>query len=1565
MDRSATAVIPLLRDYTPGFPLDNFEGLLLARRDDIARLLRAEQYCLQRSKSAKQPVNYDAWWSFGTDDCFSCRYFQQSPTHQKLFDEIQEQARKDKEAKLDELRRLKQRYKDLMQLHGQASCEYYDTTDRWGDRVTHHSYSCRRCRYRDEAHGLSITVHEWPLPTNQLQAWSTVFELDPPSAFQAWRNATVHFFGDILRRHDADAKIPNFKYVLRKYGGLQRWHKVDATLPQRIFPLSETKPHLGTHRRDRRIVDLDETDVCLNNGLIWEPFDDVNGTLMMPFQESDYVHNVCTIELPLRSATIKSFLLRDSRTLIGKSPNQSIARQSLCPDHFALGEGKALMSLSHGHEIRWLALLSHLASPQIDFSKPETATFVLQICLRAGPNRAQPSQVQRQSQDFLTDKHFATQLSHALNARIGFIEKNPEMYLSLWCFTVMAAKALTMNSHHQPAFLGLLARCRETAYQWAVRLCERSLTADNDGQRMQFREMMFAVALVCMDTFSMDIDHLEDTLRTRAGSILIEMAILVRDNAELRKPVQESELESFLFDRWSVIIHRSSAIVRRLTLSANSGMLDLAIRNCWAAYSPDEAWHCVPAAEYWLETRSKSLQVLYNTMTGELLVNGSPLSRLPASYKSHPLYPPLFGRTTLDVMPSFLPGMSFSGKNTFQGYEVRFGMQSAVGGAVEDDLLLLVKHHGSTYDLVPSHTLRGHLPETLVQSFVHWYNHTRDEIELRQLSSPWARDQSEWKLKRHDGAWVLTRGNEHMIGPSTATALLIANLLAPLDTVMHLHMIYCKSTEQLAVRLPRLKLDFDLDKTSRTLQSQQFPGMQINADQSIGTLVGLRNRLVLKDPKEAKKRVVLVPQGDIEFSMSQHGHINVSVAFGTASRVQSYLIDSRLGRLTDDGTLQSKLFLSYLHALTAYCIPDPFTMHTGTEQALSILESAAVRSWSTLTPEHARLLSEIAALTPGRAFYPKDLRVMQTVTWDSKLSMLAQPGRFRILADEILQDVRRVRFLYPQQDVPSMKFRQSDLYLMEREAIRSAGLYVAGFGADAFITEHDSHYRSRDLAERSEEALRSVRVVAKTMGRCQFIDKQTDHMLLTELHDTLSLALGNMASVHEPILEAIRFDKEWLEAPDNSVSELWCRLHYALGHLAERTSRYHVATWLATMAYSKENVQQIVSVLYALATITNVGGIALPEVEQYSLKDGYAVDQSWLKGVIRDGAKSISQCPESRIPKQWNETNRQAANRREQIYTGRLGSAIGKFLGHLVPQWPCLEPHRPQANGDIDIYINVSKVLSRVKPRWKIWHHNLLVYQYLEKIASAMGQQEVRAPAAIPPCPKQPLPEAPNQGRQRGFVDVTDLFQRGSQGSNKVPRIKLDITVSAAGGRGHEFGLELQEIVNDLEVSASSEYQRRYLADLRFSNSSADEEQHAFVLNRPFSCTHTTLGHHQRRCKEYVDRLYTSLVEDTGGNAPSTSGPIASSAASEIHTIIRGAKSWPRTSPLFFLSQLRRDRWSALPHHWKQKIAAFGLAVTELQRADRLLRATGNETDLVKELRNVGHEDWNPQDHPE
>ncbi|KAL5943080.1 hypothetical protein ACKVV1_001918 [Pyricularia oryzae] len=80
-----------------------------------------------------------------------------------------------------------------------------------------------------------------------------------------------------------------------------------------------------------------------------------------------------------------------------------------------------------------------------------------------------------------------------------------------------------------------------------------------------------------------------------------------------------------------------------------------------------------------------------------------------------------------------------------------------------------------------------------------------------------------------------------------------------------------------------------------------------------------------------------------------------------------------------------------------------------------------------------------------------------------------------------------------------------------------------------------------------------------------------------------------------------------------------------------------------------------------------------------------------------------------------------------------------------------------------------------------------------------------------------------------------------------------------------------------------------------------------------------------------------------------------------------GLVNSPRICNTFFLSQLSTSNWQKLPIKWKHAFIQFALALHDLQRARRPLRAcsSGNSVDLVKKLENTAYSKWDPIDYPQ
>ena len=62
---------------------------------------------------------------------------------------------------------------------------------------------------------------------------------------------------------------------------------------------------------------------------------------------------------------------------------------------------------------------------------------------------------------------------------------------------------------------------------------------------------------------------------------------------------------------------------------------------------------------------------------------------------------------------------------------------------------------------------------------------------------------------------------------------------------------------------------------------------------------------------------------------------------------------------------------------------------------------------------------------------------------------------------------------------------------------------------------------------------------------------------------------------------------------------------------------------------------------------------------------------------------------------------------------------------------------------------------------------------------------------------------------------------------------------------------------------------------------------------------------------------------------------------------------------------MHRDQFETLSPAWKSTIIKYGVAITHLQRAKRLVALSDKSFDLCEELRHTGHSNWDPMHFPE
>lgn len=1572
-DESAVSQFSLLEDYDPDIPAEHFQCLLLPTKEQMTRLRAVEQYVNKRRIRAQHVTNGppgSIFNAFGTPECFSVRYFDTSNKHQELKRRIETNASEKRREKCEELQRKKTQYNDLMNQYNRLSCWYVRVPKRNGiGSETQHDDGCRRCHCKIRALDIQITIYEWPLPIKEGDAKSVVFEVDVPHAFCNWRDATIFLVHNVLgSTYMVKKPRPQSAYALKEYSALLPYYQRSD---RRLGLLSGTKPHVKTHRQCNFDI-LTTSEVCLNNGLRLRYFDDLardtqnQGSFVSSLSHTDEILTTCTYQLPPASSALQKFL---SRSFQGRdsTSNDVISAQSECPPHISLAEFRGLAGIPVGHRLQWMNILVQLSCPTIDLKKSEASLVVLQAIYQVGP----PPEVDmddhhRDGHLILANDKFASALLTVVANVSRRVEKNWESMNTLGILTAIVGRQLSLASSPEIRVraLSILSRLRAIAFGWVRTLKSKFEDAQDDVQRTQFMEKLVKLSLICCTTFDVDDEHLADATSTNRedASVFIQCSILIHDYYSGKESSSPSSMVRILYLRWLRLSYRThSLLANAIVQKTIDTCLDEAVRKNWSSYHQGDPWEFAGAKfQHWVVSNTdgrsgQSLRVHYNLLTGELLVNGLPLRRLPSFYEETESYQELFGHAIIQIMPSSVPGMRYSSQGLYKGHSLEFGHDGT-------NLLLRATKDQQVFELIPRQLFRNRLPHSFVDNFFHWYNLDTREVEFRIQKEPWSTVDTTWRLTAAESTWILAKDGVKLIDPSSRTGEALGAVFAPLQPSLSANISFAAESRTVDIELPELQLVFHLTEGSSSIVSRKQRGFEVDSNQSIGTLVGLRTKLVMRNPL-TNDRKVIIPDGDKVSFLRDADHVSVSVS-PIAGSPYVYAIDEMLHKLVDNRSLQSKLFLCYLHGLTSNCLPDPLTYRTGTEQALSILKSAAVKSLPILPARAMTILQQIDSLTPRRVYYPSSMEVMQTVTWNPKLPLLSQHPHFHTAVQGIFEQYQSTRFFHPRDYVEPPKLKDIHLELLRRDASRSSTFRISCFGAEDFAPGLDVTYSSRDLSQASERA-EQTKIVSEMLyrghaGKTRLLSCGFD-VAQHILRILKSADKGVMSSVNLISPDTFGFDAKWLEDHPQHWAETWCWLHQHAqqGVSITGTERFRMMMWFATMVFAPKADLDMIHVAAAMFLDPDMQTIRpaslLPtqlRLAMFSLTEGDAPDRSTLTNIIDGHLRPMDETPDYHLSSWAGEDYSQTQSRRNTSYQRSRNEAKDALVNGVVQQFPAPALRYPDlvVNKALE-YIYLAPAVEALKPLFRTWYENSEFTKYLRSIEKVINAQRFSIFNIQALCFELPEYSTTNS---KSFIVPADLFAGPPpQTLPDLPLLPTQTLLSSS---------HLENMVLNERDRAKTSFEQQYAMELteslkRWQQDSQSVRQD-LVLRYGHDKLRSVLQDHLSDSQEHAGTLFDTIVASARQSLGNKEF------AESLHHS-------PRLSPNFILHQLSQNGWedgkgwNALPETWKAWVVAYGVALTEVQRAKRLVRSLKDHSSLIRELQNEGHSNWDPLEHPE
>ncbi|KAF3000220.1 hypothetical protein E8E13_007207 [Curvularia kusanoi] len=1554
-DKSACSLFPLLGKYRPEVPLSELQCLMLPLRSQMQRLREVEQYIQLREVNSTSAVSL--FRDFGNVSSFAVQYYEQSSDLQALLRQIQDDATQRRSEKCEELARLKSQYNKLMIEYEAEDCQHVEIIYNryFGYTKTVHSRHCRRCSLKKQAANLGIEIFEWPVSTDPSVAKATVFELQVPGSYSAWRDATMFLIFNALGCKSHRGERPQFQHTLANHLHLSRLLRPGHS-ERRLIPMSTIKPHSVTHRKNKKAIpNLEEKDVCLQSALKYRYYDKSTQTFTaMQFPNGDLPRK-CLHQMPARSEALGRFLTRLPSSPDGVQPNEMIASLSECPPHFSIEEYKAFGALSFGCEIIYSNILTQLSMPTLDFSKIETQCLVLQTVTQAGLAGAD---VERVNHRILTDHAFGAVFIAHIEDAAKRVEENWESWRALATYIRLACRTASLTKHLEvrQRCLEFLRKARRTSTIWFHRLKARAASSINSDQRTDLFCSVANIALVGVTTFDIENEFLDVVLQQEGAiSSLLQFSIAIHENKGI---LSDSErLDRSALQVWRSLMYRICTKLRDWIFRDCSG-LNEAVLLFWSAFRPKASpgWtelDCIHL--HWLRIDSGTLPVHINLLTGELLVNGLPLTRLPSEYLEHQMYEPLFSASALEVAPTDEPGMRFSAKATHRGHELHFGMSRA-------DMLIVAKTENKKYDLVPPRLLIDMMPQAFTTSYIHWYDHSTGDVVFRSREDPWQDcGVEEWHLKRHGASWRMQKGDQALLNSTSRDAQCISALFRSIEDKSHIHIAYEQRSRTLRIDIPRLKLDFLVRSGKDQIYSRQYRGMYIDDDQKMGTLVGLTSKLVLRSSSTARSRLVLIPEGAVSYGKTPGHHLKVSISRQYDTTIHAYQLDQTLRRVLDNGALQSKLLLCYLHALTSHWLPDDLTGCTGTEAALTILRSSAVRSFSGLTLENIGLLNKIATLSPSRQYYPRHLRLMQQIEWDPRLSFGSQHVDFQVTVKEIFNHEKSMSLFHRKDTFSALGgeslawMHNTDPDLHHRASVRSSTFSVAEFGAEHFSTDYDTRYEARDRRQKSERGQRAFLAASMVLRGQALLDQKIPQLQVYQRYFNNNKVKGFTNATNLP---EINYDSFWTTSPSVIMQDIWCSLHHLLTKKRTSTNDFDVMIWLSTMAYALKADMDLVRAFVGLYRDPQLASCQIPTKSLLDLSRGSVFNYPNVKSAASSNARSYEDSSEAQMPKLEVESEQVHLSRIESLFQSRKDLAVDEFVAHLQRQWPCAQPTAPKSV-DINKYLDVASAMKEVRSAFQSWYDNRGFQEYIRTVSDVIE----RLPAALIPIPRFDE-KAPGQKIQVASdcrcCNLATIFGSGPPviaSRSKFPQIP-ELSSSPSGPPASSVcnaENQLQAFCRKLDVYAKTPCEQRYVDYLRSSCKSLHEREeirhsHAVLIDTG---------------AEESLRLYLSTWEERFEVFNRELEQVLRAGSLRSDAVAFSIRMAPRLSPLYWLKQLNLDYYNLLSESWSEVMIAYGLAVTSVQQAQRLVGLLNNPVELDEELQHIGHTNWSPNEYPE
>ncbi|KAL9070862.1 MAG: hypothetical protein Q9157_005685 [Trypethelium eluteriae] len=756
----------------------------------------------------------------------------------------------------------------------------------------------------------------------------------------------------------------------------------------------------------------------------------------------------------------------------------------------------------------------------------------------------------------------------------------------------------------------------------------------------------------------------------------------------------------------------------------------------------------------------------------------------------------------------------------------------------------------------------------------------------------------------------------------------IFSVLEPRDNIQ----IALIENLRVEVFLPRFHLRFVLNEGGH-LASKQL-NLEVDPDQSIGTLIGLENKLILRGTNsklDKTRRQVLISFGETESHRQKVGHrVRIKIPEEQSCEYFCYKINQYLQKVEGPLDARSELYMILLHAQTSSDLNDPLTERSGTEEALSRLRAASLFSCISCRPEDpecASMLAQIASLTPHHEGYPVAEFRGHTVTWRKDLSPLAQHEGFHKGVAQIREHAQRFSQFFPAEKVIQFSIDRGDLGLLARAAKRNAGYRRAEFGGLELSSADDKPYRARDRVVVTERSVLVTGIASLVKKRPPKFPVITD---LKQLFDSWHRVSG----FNKPFGQSIFNEMLSLQFPDH-----W-------GALYDVYRRRIVHTLLA---------------FHFCDSFTHLDPPQGNGLDFYEFEDGWKPEVEKINPHIDAARVYPPMKPDEKISrnkqktKKWEKENAQAIRDEANAYNKERA----KLVQEILAQWPSKGLTVPSS---VRVpLIRKDEAVKNCDNLWQKWDKN-------EQLSLHLNEAQKKLEAVNGPYTPQisekrgidhqqseslaactPVYTVPDLDDFLGMIDarsvpINDPDPPAANFPCRVNRSRKDYS-------------ELKEILNLFHVDPGltrSNYGATHLESLR-ALKLQDNTRTLPPDHREHNVTYYQMRQEFKR-SEILDLLqnFRQALDRVD-------------VVCAQWKILQQANLSPCTSIPSFLKRIAAGNDADIGEGWKENLLALAEAIADMQRWQRSehLYEAGDLKKWQLEIQNFGRSNWNTDEHPD